>query len=128
MLPDVAKQTPETVPVGVLATMIAQFIRHNSKPEFVPYRPLDSAATPQQLPAMEAPSQRLLDRIDDFYQDLRDDEDSSASSSRSSSRSRSRSRSRTPPRSSRSFSTPSGAPVAIAAPGAAVPPPSGGFS
>merc|ERR1712151_11483 len=106
MLPKgVENHTPETMPVGVMATMLLDFVRESQKirgVEFIPYRPIDTAATPQKLPEMEAPSQRLLERVEDFYQDLRDDE-SSGSSSRSSSRSRSRSRSRTPPRAQSNF-------------------------
>merc|ERR1711870_45392 len=71
MLPsNVSKQTPETMPVGVLSTMLAQFIRKNTsdeKNEFIPYRPLDPSVTPQQLPPMEPPTQRLLERVEDFY-------------------------------------------------------------
>lgn len=91
----VTRQTSETVPVGVLATMCMKFSRRTQGRDFVPYKPLDPATTPQSLPPMEVPSQRLLQRIEDFYQDLRDEEheDSASSSSRSSSRSRSRSRS-----------------------------------
>merc|ERR1719221_745574 len=95
MLPGVVGQhTPETVPVGVLATMLTQFTRRQNS-DFVPYKPLDPAQTPQVLPPMEVPTPRLLQRVEDFYQDLRDEERElcSSSSSRSSSRSRSRSRS-----------------------------------
>merc|ERR1719401_735956 len=91
------KQTPETVPVGVLATMLLQSRLHGKGSEFTPYKPLNSALTPQMLPPMEVPTQRLIERIEDFYQDLRDeDREESSSSSRSSSRSRSRSRSHSP--------------------------------
>merc|ERR1712232_850227 len=82
-----------------MATMVLQYLRQTLQSrgnEIVPYRPLDIEMTPQEVPPMEAPSARLLDRVDDFYQDLRDEEAgrcSSSSSSRSSSRSRSRSRS-----------------------------------
>jgi len=101
LVPNLAgKQTPETVPVGVLATMMMHAIRRAGRQNFIPYRPLDTSLTPQMLPPMEVPSQRLLERVEDFYQDLRDEErDSSSSRSRSSSRSSgssSRSRSRTP--------------------------------
>merc|ERR1719229_1299807 len=98
----VGKQTPETLPVGVLATMLMHAMRRVGRANFLPYRPLDPAHTPQMLPPMEVPTQRLLERVEDFYLDLKDDERGS-SSSRSSSRSsasrsgsRSRSRSREP--------------------------------
>uniref|UniRef100_A0A7S1RVK3 CID domain-containing protein n=1 Tax=Alexandrium catenella TaxID=2925 RepID=A0A7S1RVK3_ALECA len=89
----VTQQTAETLPVGVLATLCMKFSRRTQGRDFMPYKPLDPAITPQALPPMEVPSQRLLQRIEDFYQDLRDEEheDSASSSSRSSSRSRSRS-------------------------------------
>merc|ERR1719401_1915180 len=96
----VGKQTPETVPVGVLATMMMHAVRRVGRANFVAYRPLDTSLTPQMLPPMEVPTQRLLERVEDFYQDIRDEERGSSSSrsssrsSRSSSRSRSRSRSR----------------------------------
>jgi len=92
------KLTPETVPVGVMATMLAQLMRRGKTThlDFVPYKPLDPLMTPQLLPPMEVPSQRLLERIEDFYADLRDEmrDERSSSSSRSSSASRSRSPSR----------------------------------
>lgn len=95
------KQSPETVPVGVMATMLRNFIRHNrtAHAEFVPYKPMDPNLTPQVLPHMGAATQQLMERVEDFYEDLQDDREerpggASSSSSRSSSRSGSRSRSR----------------------------------
>merc|ERR1740121_1161165 len=96
------KMTPETVPVGVLSTMMMHALRRIGRANFVAYRPLDPAHTPQMLPPMEVPTQRLLERVEDFYQDLKDEErgssrsSSRSSSSRSGSRSRSRSRDREP--------------------------------
>lgn len=86
--------TPETVPVGVMATMLLGVKRHKKfiRANFVPYVPLEAAQTPQALPPMTAPMAQLLERVEEFYQDVREDERSSSSSS-SSSRSRSRSRS-----------------------------------
>merc|ERR1711878_169781 len=55
----VGQQTPETVPVGVLATMLTQFTRRQNS-DFIPYKPLDPALTPQVLPPMEVPTPRLL--------------------------------------------------------------------
>merc|ERR1719442_183040 len=83
------KQTPETVPVGIMISMF-QSARRQPHTKWVPYKPLDAAQTPQAYPMM-VPSPQLVERVEDFYQDLRDEERSS--SSRSSSRSRSRSRS-----------------------------------
>merc|ERR1712216_1089276 len=82
------KQTPETVPVGVMATMLRQAMRRTreSRAEFIAYKPLESQYTPQMLPPMEVPTPRLMERIQDFYEDLRED-DRGSSSSRSRSRS-----------------------------------------
>merc|ERR1719401_25410 len=77
------KQTPETVPVGVLATMMMHAVRRVGRANFVAYRPLDTSLTPQMLPPMEVPTQRLLERVEDFYQDIRDEERGSSSRSRS---------------------------------------------
>eukprot|EP00746_Dinoflagellata_sp_MGD_P063549 gnl/MRDRNA2_/MRDRNA2_266735_c0_seq1.p1 gnl/MRDRNA2_/MRDRNA2_266735_c0~~gnl/MRDRNA2_/MRDRNA2_266735_c0_seq1.p1 ORF type:complete len:196 (-),score=17.31 gnl/MRDRNA2_/MRDRNA2_266735_c0_seq1:72-611(-) len=62
---------------------------------------MDPAFTPQVLPAMDLPTQRLVSRCEDFYQDLRDDLDGRSSRSSSSSRSRSGSSSRSRSRSRR---------------------------
>lgn len=88
-------QTPESIPVGVMATMLKNVLLRgkNMHQEFVRYKPLDPTHTPQMLPPMDMPTQRVVQRVEDFYEDLRDLERSS-SSSRSSSRSKSRSRSR----------------------------------
>merc|ERR1719326_1801581 len=95
------KQTPETVPVGVMATMLRQAMRRmrDTRQEFIPYKPLETQFTPQMLPPMEVPTPRLMERVQDFYEDLRDEERGS-SSSRSGSRSR-RSRSSSSSRSRR---------------------------
>lgn len=93
------KQTPETVPVGVLATMMMHAVRRVGRANFVAYRPVDTSLTPQMLPPMEVPTQRLLERVEDFYLDLKDDERGSSSSRSSSSRSASRSGSRSRSRS-----------------------------
>jgi len=93
------KHTPETLPVGVLATMVMHAVRRIGRTNFVPYRPLDTTMTPQTLPPMDIPNQRLLERVEDFYQDLKDEERGSSSSRSSSSRSRSASRSRSRSRS-----------------------------
>ena len=111
------RNTPESVPVGVMATMIRTVLKHdrNRNSTIYPYLPLLPELTPQQLPAMERPSSGLLDKIDDFYDDLIDDgliskekrpEPRRRSRSRSDSRerrgrerrSRSRDRRRSPPR------------------------------
>jgi len=92
-------QTPETVPVGVMASMLAQATKQASSEKLVRYKPLDTAATPQILPAMEIPTPRLLGRVEEFYDELKDEErgSSSSRSRSSSSHSRSRSRSRDAP-------------------------------
>lgn len=106
MAGNVGKMSPETVPVGVMATIMRQSMRRmrEARQDFVPYKPIETAFTPQMLPPMEMPTPRLLERVKDFYEDLQDEERESRSSSsrsrsrscssRSSSRSRSRSRSR----------------------------------
>ncbi|CAE7447284.1 unnamed protein product, partial [Symbiodinium microadriaticum] len=81
-------QTPETVPVGVLASMLAG-VSQAQGGRLVRYKPLDPAMTPQALPAMEVPTPQLLAKVEEFYEDLQD-EDRRSSSSSSSSRSRSR--------------------------------------
>jgi len=124
------KQTPETVPVGVMATMLAQYGGRKTG-DFFPYRSLDPKLTPQLLPPMEVPTQRLLERVEDFYQDLRDEEsqDGRSSSSRSSSRSRSRSRSKSKGGTTSTATAAGIAPatttvaVGTSAIGAAIPPP-----
>ncbi|KAL8272827.1 hypothetical protein Esti_003214 [Eimeria stiedai] len=64
--------TPETVSVGVMATMLRSIIKRtrHMHAAFVPYRPLDPLATPQTTPPLEPPSDYLLDRLQDFYEDL----------------------------------------------------------
>ncbi|CAK9095917.1 unnamed protein product [Durusdinium trenchii] len=79
-------QTPETVPVGILSNMLASA---RDLPRQVRYKPLDPVSTPQTLP-MEVPSAHLLGRVEEFYDELRDEERASSSSSSSRSRSRER--------------------------------------
>lgn len=118
------KQTPETIPVGLMATMLRLTLRREreARKEFVPYKPIETQYTPQMLPQGEMPTPRLMERIQDFYEDLRDDDRSSRSSSRSRSRSistrshsRSRSFQRLRPR-SRSRDGPTGFGVAVPPP------------
>merc|ERR1712070_456609 len=90
-----------------------------SRSEFIPYKPLETQHTPQMLPPVEVPTPRLMERIQDFYEDLRED-DRGSSSSRSRSRSRSRS-SRSSSRSRRSRSRSAQRPAGLV--GVAVPPP-----
>ena len=84
--------TAEQLPVGVMATMMlhAKRQKKTARLDFVPYMPLERVRT---LPPMEPLTTRLMDRVEDFYADLRDDDRSSSSSSSRSRRSRSRSRS-----------------------------------
>jgi len=76
-------QTPETVPVGILSNMLGTTSKN------IRYKPLDPAFTPQTLP-FEVPSAHLLARVEEFYDELRDEERDSSSSSSSRSRSRGR--------------------------------------
>uniref|UniRef100_A0A0G4H858 SURP motif domain-containing protein n=1 Tax=Chromera velia CCMP2878 TaxID=1169474 RepID=A0A0G4H858_9ALVE len=68
------KQTPESVPVGVMATMLREMSKRgkNLQTAFVPYRPLDPLLTPQSSPPYEPPSELQLERLADFFEDLRD--------------------------------------------------------
>eukprot|EP00930_Biecheleria_cincta_P006789 TRINITY_DN10785_c0_g1_i1.p1 TRINITY_DN10785_c0_g1~~TRINITY_DN10785_c0_g1_i1.p1 ORF type:complete len:533 (+),score=85.57 TRINITY_DN10785_c0_g1_i1:75-1601(+) len=96
------QQTPETVPVGVMASMLAEAVKQVQREKTGRYKPLDPACTPQMLPPMQLPTQRLLGRVEDFYEELKDhDRGSSSSRSRSRSRSRSSSSSRSRSRSGR---------------------------
>eukprot|EP00928_Gymnodinium_smaydae_P023589 TRINITY_DN19410_c0_g2_i1.p2 TRINITY_DN19410_c0_g2~~TRINITY_DN19410_c0_g2_i1.p2 ORF type:complete len:491 (+),score=109.77 TRINITY_DN19410_c0_g2_i1:104-1474(+) len=99
--------TPETVPVGLMATMLKHFISQakNSRADFVRYKPMDPSHTPQMLPPMQPLTQRMQETIEDFYEDLKDDDRSSSSSRSSRSSSRSRSRSRGRPARNSSFSS-----------------------
>lgn len=62
-------ETPESVPVGVMSSMLKQVSRRGKDlhAAFVPYRPLDPFYTPQTLPLTSPPSGRLLDRLAQFY-------------------------------------------------------------
>ena len=62
-------ETPESVPVGVMSSMLKQVSRRGKDlhAAFVPYRPLDPFYTPQTLPITPPPSGRLLDRLAQFY-------------------------------------------------------------
>ncbi|CAJ1411551.1 unnamed protein product [Effrenium voratum] len=82
-------QTPETVPVGILSNMLANAAK-DPVMKHVRYRPLDPALTPQVLP--EVPTAQLLGRVEEFYEDLREEDSSSSSSSRSRSRERAKGR------------------------------------
>jgi len=104
-------QTPETVPVGVLASMLAG-VSQAQGGRLVRYKPLDPAMTPQALPAMEVPTTQLLAKVEEFYEDLQD-EDRRSSSSSSSSRSRSRERERESRHLGGGFSTMSAVPPPV---------------
>ncbi|CBZ49951.1 calcium homeostasis endoplasmic reticulum protein, related [Neospora caninum Liverpool] len=75
--PDEMGNTPESVPVGMMATMLRSMSKRakNMQTAFVPYRALDPLTTPQQLPPLEPPSDYMLDRIRDFYEDLEEIEE-----------------------------------------------------
>jgi len=85
-------QTPETVPVGVLASLLANVANQMYAGRVVRYKPLDPAITPQVLPAMEVPTPQLLAKVEEFYEDLHEEDRPSSSSSSSRSRSRERGR------------------------------------
>lgn len=67
-------QTPETVPVGVMSSMLKQVSRRGKDlhTAFLPYRPLDPLYTPQVPPSNSPVTQRLMDRLADFYEVTRD--------------------------------------------------------
>lgn len=68
-LPAAGGQTPETVPVGVMASMLKQVSKRNKDlhTAFVPYKPLEPLYTPQMLPPVGPPSARLLERLAEYY-------------------------------------------------------------
>ncbi|PFH31939.1 zinc knuckle domain-containing protein [Besnoitia besnoiti] len=90
--PDDLGSTPESIPVGMMATMLRSMSKRakNMQTAFVPYRALDPLTTPQQLPPPEPPSDYLLDRIRDFYEDLEEVEEKLRRRERGRSRSNSR--------------------------------------
>lgn len=62
-------ENPESVPVGVMSSMLKQVSRRGKDlhAAFVPYRPLDPLYTPQTLPPLPPPNSRLLERLAQFY-------------------------------------------------------------
>eukprot|EP00929_Paragymnodinium_shiwhaense_P068476 TRINITY_DN34443_c0_g1_i3.p1 TRINITY_DN34443_c0_g1~~TRINITY_DN34443_c0_g1_i3.p1 ORF type:complete len:393 (-),score=67.74 TRINITY_DN34443_c0_g1_i3:119-1297(-) len=60
---------PETVPVGVMASMLKQVSRRGKDLHiaFVPYRPLDPLQTPQVLPPTAPPTEQLMERLRRYY-------------------------------------------------------------
>jgi len=68
-LPQQGGQTPETVPVGVMATMLKQVSKRGKDlhTAFVPYKPLDPLYTPQTLPPVAPPTARLMERLAEYY-------------------------------------------------------------
>lgn len=68
-LPQQAGQTPETVPVGVMATMLKQVSKRGKDlhTAFVPYKPLEPMYTPQTLPPVAPPTARLMERLAEYY-------------------------------------------------------------
>ncbi|CAK9026703.1 Hypothetical protein SCF082_LOCUS17620 [Durusdinium trenchii] len=68
-LPSAASETPESVPVGVMSSMLKQVSRRGKDlhAAFVPYRPLDPFYTPQTVPPLPSPSPRILERLSQFY-------------------------------------------------------------
>ncbi|CAD7955014.1 unnamed protein product [Amoebophrya sp. A25] len=62
------RRTPESIPVGLLATMLKTVSQRNRswQTAFYPYKPLDATLTPQQLPPYERLSDRSRDRLNSF--------------------------------------------------------------
>lgn len=62
-------QTPETVPVGVMAAMLKQVSKRGKDlhTAFVPYKPLDPLYTPQIPPPVAPTTARLMERLAEFY-------------------------------------------------------------
>lgn len=60
--------TPETIPVGILATLVKDQINRNkeSNRPFVPYQHLEMNNTPN-INIDQAPSQIALTKLDNFY-------------------------------------------------------------
>ena len=67
-----ATENPESVPVGVMSSMLKQVSRRGKDlhAAFVPYRPLDPFYTPQTLPPLPPPSTRILERLSQFYRSV----------------------------------------------------------
>eukprot|EP01066_Platyproteum_vivax_P013627 Platyproteum_vivax@DN6155_c0_g1_i1.p1 len=63
--------TPETIPVGMMCTLLIRL----SKSANTSYTAVDPQHTPQAFPPMETPSERLLQRVKDFYGDVAEDEE-----------------------------------------------------
>lgn len=77
------RNTPETMPVGVMATMIRVVRQQRAKANqrmWATYTPIESYLTPQVMPKMVRPEQRVLDLIGEFYDEISQDEDSGTSS------------------------------------------------
>ncbi len=68
--------TPESVPVGLMATMLKQTsnLNRRSQVAFFPYKPLDPHSTPQVLPNLHGLSDRMRERINAFLEDERREE------------------------------------------------------
>lgn len=69
-LPGRGAQTPETVPVGVMAAMLKQVSKRGKDlhTAFVPYKPLDPMYTPQSPPPVPGATARLMERLAEYYE------------------------------------------------------------
>lgn len=69
-----AALTPESVPVGVMASMLKQVSRRGKDlhTAFLPYRPLDPLYTPQAPPSTGPMSARCIDRLSEYYERVAD--------------------------------------------------------
>lgn len=72
-LPGPGALTPETVPVGVMSTMLKQVSRRGKDlhSAFVPYKPLDPLYTPQTLPVVSQ-TPRMAGLIQEFHEAVSD--------------------------------------------------------
>ncbi|CAE8708424.1 unnamed protein product, partial [Polarella glacialis] len=62
-------QTPESIPVGVMSSMLRQVSRRmkDLHAAFVPYKPLDPFYTPQTPPPTAPVTPQLLQKLSEFY-------------------------------------------------------------
>lgn len=70
-------QTPETIPVGLMASMLKQVSQRGKDlhTAFVPYKPLDPLYTPQNVPPQGPPTESLLQRLRMYYENIGENAD-----------------------------------------------------
>merc|ERR1712183_994529 len=91
--PPKPSSTPESIPVGLMATMLKQIAQRNRswQTAFFPYKPLDPSMTPQVMPNLHPLNERMRNTLENYFEDEERLERRNRADSRSSSSSRSRS-------------------------------------